>query len=105
MTTKAKILYFILSITQIGYRQLQKSDKVAFLDFTPVIDGKLDDKLINLERKKFSHFFQFDNPATDRTDITYILGYTATHLYLYIEVKADSITHRDRGFINGDGFK
>lgn len=105
MTAKTKIVYLILSIAQIGYGQLLKSDKVAFLDFTPVIDGKLDDKLINLERKKFNHFFQFDNPAADRTDITYILGYTPTHLYLYIETKADSITHRDRGFINGDGFK
>ncbi|MFO7863255.1 MAG: prolyl oligopeptidase family serine peptidase, partial [Salinivirgaceae bacterium] len=34
----------------------------------------------------------------------YFLGYTATHFYLYIEVDADSIIMRDRGYQNGDGF-
>lgn len=105
MTMKVKILYLILSIVQMGYGQSLKTESVAFLDFTPVIDGKPDDKLLTLERKKFKHFFHFDNPVTDPIDITYILGYTTTHLYLYIETKADSITYRDRGFINGDGFK
>ncbi|MBO9692926.1 prolyl oligopeptidase family serine peptidase [Chryseobacterium sp.] len=105
MKKKVKILGLLLFIVQIAYGQSIKSDKIIFLNFTPVIDGKLDNKLRNHKKKKFLHFFQFDNPAIGRTDISYILGYTTTHLYLYIETKADSITHRDRGFINGDGFK
>jgi predicted esterase len=102
---KAKILFLLLSIIQTGYGQNLLSDKISFLNFTPVIDGKLDDELVNLEKRKFKHFFQFDNPIAESTSVNYRVAYTPTHLYLYIETEADSITYRDRAFINGDGFK
>jgi len=102
---KAKILFLLLSIIQTGFGQNLLSDKISFLNFTPVIDGKLDDELVNLEKRKFKHFFQFDNPIAESTSVHYRVAYTPTHLYLYIETEADSITYRDRGFINGDGFK
>jgi predicted esterase len=105
MTTKEKLICLVLFIFQLMQAQSSKSEEIRFLDFTPIIDGKLDDKLISLQKKEFNHFFQFDNPAVTPTKVNYLLGYTATHLYLYIEAKADSITYRDRGFINGDGFK
>lgn len=105
MGTKEKLICLVLFIFQLMQAQSSKSEEIRFLDFTPVIDGKLDDKLINLKKKEFNHFFQFDNPPVTPAKINYLLGYTATHLYLYIEAKADSITYRDRGFINGDGFK
>jgi len=105
MKTKGYFLYFVWCMIQIVSGQSSQSDKIRFLDFTPVIDGKLDRKLIHFKQKEFNHFFPFDNPAASRAKITYLIAYTPTHLYLYIETPADSITYRDRGFINGDGFK
>jgi predicted esterase len=102
---KSKILFFLLLVTQIVFGQDLKSDKISFLNFTPIVDGKLDGKLANLPRMKFNQFFSFDNPSYDSISIHYRMAYTPTHLYLYIETKADSITYRDRGFTNGDGFK
>jgi predicted esterase len=102
---KAKILFFLLIITQMGLGQNLMPDKISFLKFTPFVDGKLDEGLRNLQEKKFNHFYRFDNLDTDSIGVTYRIAYTPTHLYFYIETKADSITYRDRGFINGDGFK
>lgn len=102
-----KTIFLFLWVIGISVANGQRvtQDKISFINFTPVVDGMLDDKLINLEEKKFNHFFQFDNPKADSIPVTYRIGYTPSHLYLYIETKADSITYRDRGFINGDGFK
>ena len=102
---KYKIFFFLLIITQIGLGQNLVPDKISFLDFTPFVDGKLDEKLTNLQKRKFNHFYRFDNPDTESFNLSYRLAFTPTHLYMYIETKADSITYRDRGFINGDGFK
>lgn len=102
---KSKILYFLLLVTQIILGQNLKPDKISFLNFTPIVDGKLDVKLANLQKNNFTHFFCFDNPSCDSVNVIFRMAYTPTDLYLYIEAKADSITYRDRGFINGDGFK
>ena len=59
MTTKEKLICLMLSIFQLLQAQSSKSEEIRFLDFTPVIDGKLDDKLISLQKKEFNHFFQF----------------------------------------------
>jgi predicted esterase/uncharacterized protein (DUF2141 family) len=37
--------------------------------------------------------------------VHYIVGYTPSHFYIYIETHSDSIIFRDRGSSNGDGFK
>lgn len=105
MKTKGYFLYFVWCMVQIVSGQSLQSDEIRFLNFTPVIDGKPDRQLLHLKQKEFHHFFSFDNVGASRTKITYLMGYTPTHLYLYIEAAADSITYRDRGFINGDGFK
>ena len=102
---KVKFLFFLLTIYQFGFGQNLMHNKISFLKFTPFVDGKLDDKLTNLQKNKFNHFFRFDNPNKDSIGLTYCMAYTPTHLYLYIETESDSITFRDRGFINGDGFK
>lgn len=102
---KQKILFLLLIITQNILGQHSIPDKISFLNFTPFVDGKLDNGLANLQKRQFNNFFRFDNPVTDSIDVTYRIAYTPTHLYLYIESKTDSITYRDRGFINGDGFK
>jgi predicted esterase len=102
---KAKILFFLLSITQIGFCQNSSLEQINFLNFSPIVDGKLDDELTNLKKRKFNHFFRFDNPELDSICVSYRIAYTPTHLYVHIEADADSITYRDRGFINGDGIK
>lgn len=102
---KMRILFLLLSIASFSYGQSKQSNKISFLNFTPVIDGKLDSNLAGLQKRKFNHFFRFDTPYADSISVTYRMAYTPSHLYLYIETEADSITYRDRGFINGDGLK
>lgn len=101
----ARILFSFLFFVQTANGQQSRPAKIPFLSAPPVIDGVLDSRLTGLEKRKFNHFFRFDNPVTAPVNITYRMGYNQTHLYLYIETEADSITYRDRGFINGDGFK
>jgi predicted esterase len=102
---KAKLLFLVLTVYHFALGQQLIAEKVSFLSFSPVIDGQLDDKLLSLQKNNFKYFFDFDNPLKDSIVVTYRLAYTHKYLYLYIETKADSITYRDRGFINGDGFK
>ena len=33
------------------------------------------------------------------------MGYTATHLYLYIETDAPEVSYHQRGYLWGDGYK
>jgi len=99
------ILFLLIGFIQIVNAQEVSPDEVEFLETTPSIDGKLDSDLHHLKEHRFNYFFHFDNTDSLKKDVTYRMGYTPTHFYLYIELKADSITIRDRGFINGDGFK
>lgn len=78
---------------------------IPFIDHTPLIDGRLDPELRDLPIYEFPLFTQFDNPPTDTIPVHYRMGYTARHLYLYIEAQTDHLNYRRRGFINGDGFK
>lgn len=78
---------------------------VSFINSTPKIDGILDENLNHLKKNEFEYFWQFDNPPIEKVPINYSVAYTPTHFYLYIETKTDSITYRNRGFQNGDGFK
>jgi predicted esterase len=86
-------------------KKVPPSDYVSFLDQNPVIDGKLDPNLRSLPKREFPYIWQFDNPVTDTITLSYRLAYTPTHLYVYTEAEADSITYRRRGFVNGDGYK
>ncbi len=98
-----RILLLLVGFIQVA--NAQKINLVEVLETTPYIDGKLDSNLSRLKEHHFNYFFNFGNTDFLKKDITYRMGYTPTHFYLYIELKADSITIRDRGFINGDGFK
>ncbi|HEX2627358.1 MAG TPA: hypothetical protein VHM26_00045, partial [Chitinophagaceae bacterium] len=100
-------IFFLICLTS-GFSSAQTQSHKATIQLIakdPVIDGQLDEGLLYLEKKTFNHFWQFDNPVTDTVKISYRLGYTPTHFYVYIETESDSITYRDRGFVNGDGFK
>ncbi|NRA51409.1 MAG: hypothetical protein HRU12_19960 [Phaeodactylibacter sp.] len=65
----------------------------------------MDEHLQSLPLQNFPNIWQFDNPVTDTVPVHYRMAYTPTHLYLYIEAASPSINYRNRGFINGDGFK
>jgi predicted esterase len=78
---------------------------IEYLSQTPIIDGQLDANLKGLVNREFGNFFQFDNPVTEKIPVSYKLGYTETHLYVYIEAKADKITYHRRGYLWGDGYK
>ena len=79
--------------------------QVAFLDTTPVIDGRLDPGLESMTANRFAEFYRFDNPELPRVEVTYRLGYTAHHLYLYLETDAPEVSYHARGYLWGDGYK
>ena len=78
---------------------------VAFIENTPVIDGKLDSDLSHLIENEFNHILDLDNPEMDPVKVTYRMGYTREHFYLYIETDADGVSYHRRGYLWGDGYK
>lgn len=98
------ILHF-LPLAQVYSQVAIQTKTIQLIHTSPVVDGVLDEGLHYLDKRVFKHFWHFDNPTTDTVKMSYRLGYTPSHFYVYIEAEADSITYRDRGFINGDGFK
>lgn len=76
---------------------------IDFLANPPVIDGVLDAALQPLPRRPFCFLYKADR-ATPDTAGDYRLAYGTTFLYLYIDIRADGIVYRDRGYQNGDGF-
>jgi len=105
MNNKVLILPIILIFQLLHVNAQEETIKVHFIENTPKIDGVLDTDLKSFQKKDFNYIWQFDNPPTDTVKVQYVIGYTPTHFYLYIETKADSINYRNRGFQNGDGFK
>lgn len=98
-------LFVILILIQILAKSQEDLIEVPYLVVNPKIDGVLNTDLESFQKRDFNYFWQFDNPPTDTVQVQYLVGYTQTHFYLYIETKADSIVYRDRGFQRGDGFK
>jgi bleomycin hydrolase len=78
---------------------------VSYLDKTPTIDGKLDADLTHLVEKQFNKIRTLDNPEMSPVKVTYRMGYTPSHFYLYIETDADKVTYHRRGYLWGDGYK
>ncbi len=76
---------------------------IEFLAREPVIDGRLDDDLRVLASRPFAALVKM-NPATTDTQGEYRLAYGSDFFYVFIDVAADSLTCRDRGYQNGDGF-
>ena len=76
---------------------------VDFLEKEPAIDGRLDDELSGLVRRSFAVQVKM-NPANPDTMAVYRLAYGSDFLYLFIEVEAEQLICRDRGYQNGDGF-
>ncbi len=81
------------------------SKSIEYIEFVPRIDGKLDASLEKLRERKFTYFWQFDNPKTDTIPVSFRLAYSKDFMYVYVEALDDSINYRPRGFWNGDGFK
>jgi predicted esterase len=99
------IFQLLFSLPSYAQKPKQHQATIQLIDKMPLIDGQLDTALSYLSKRTFNYFWRFDNPVTDSIKMSYRLGYTPTHFYIYIEAETDSITYRDRGFINGDGFK
>lgn len=102
---KAVLILVFLIIQLLPAKSQEENIKVPYLENTPEIDGILDEELMSLQKRHFNYIWQFDNPRTDTVPLEYVIGYTSSHFYLYIETQADSINYRNRGFQNGDGFK
>jgi predicted esterase len=99
------IFQLLFSLPSYSQKPKAHAATIQLIDKMPLIDGELDTALSYLNKRTFNYFWRFDNPVTDSIKMSYRLGYTPTHFYIYIEAETDSITYRDRGFINGDGFK
>lgn len=76
---------------------------VDFLPREPIIDGRLDGELQGLPLRSFSFLYK-PNPAVPDTAGNYRLAYGTEFLYVFIEVQAERVICRDRGYQNGDGF-
>ncbi len=79
-----------------------KMAPVSFLNGDPVIDGKLDSFLASLEKRPFNIVYKSNKGIPD-DETSFRLAYDINHFYLYVEVKAEKVICRDRGFQNGDG--
>jgi len=96
--------WLLASLEQTSFASTETPD-VAFIKSTPIVDGVLDSELNYLIKKEFNYIFDFDNPVTEPVNVTYRMGYTATHLYLYIETDASEVSYHQRGYLWGDGYK
>jgi len=76
---------------------------VFYLERIPVIDGHRADYISDDKLIKFGDIHKSDIDLPDN-GAGYFLGYTAHHLYIYIEYDDDTIIVRDRAYQNGDGF-
>lgn len=76
---------------------------VSFLSRELVVHGRLDAELSGLPVRPFAFLYK-PNPAVPDTEAAYRLAYGASFLYVFIDVKADRVICRDRGYQNGDGF-
>ncbi len=75
---------------------------VNFLEFPPVIDGRLDDSLRFLPQRQFTFAYVLQNDSV--IPASYRLAYGAGFFYVYLEAAADRLIFRDRAYQNGDGF-
>lgn len=105
----ALVLFFVLLgafpayTQQTIYRDTTPHLTVPYLADAPKIDGGLDMEVADLPVHQFGAIEKTDpNAPTD--EVTYRIAYGGNFLYLYIEAPATSITYRDRGYQNGDGF-
>jgi len=93
------VLLFIVFLGFCIYSQ----ENVWYLSENPIIDG-LQDENINKNKLKYFPYIHKSDENLDATEVKYFLGYNSEYLYIYIEVNADKIIYRDRGYQNGDGF-
>ena len=98
---KTKIL--LLLLLTISILRISAQNSVNFILHEPVIDGYADENLPGFVLSPFKVRFKSSDSNPD-INASYYLAYNAKSLYLYIEAQADSITIRDRGYQNGDGF-
>ncbi|MBK7143012.1 MAG: prolyl oligopeptidase family serine peptidase [bacterium] len=75
---------------------------VDFLEFPPVIDGRLDDSLRFLEERQFTFAYVLQDDSV--SPASYRLAYGAGFFYVYLEMAGDRLIYRDRAYQNGDGF-
>jgi predicted esterase len=96
-------IYFIFLLSACVIINAYGQKTVRYLNDGPVIDGYADTLLLDL---KLNYFNTLEKSSDKNQDVTagYKIAYNEKFLYLFIEAGADSITLRDRGYQNGDGF-
>jgi len=87
----------------IGESPQSLDEPVQFLEYTPTVDGLLDDRLSHLTVRNYTRMIRDEfNDAFPKAN--YRLAYGTDFFYVYIEVEADSLIFRDRAYQMGDGF-
>lgn len=105
-TKFVSVLLFLgvfLFVSNVLLAQGYDIEEVSYLSETPHIDGQLDEDLHFLKSQSFPVSLKSadSNPAHHAS---YRMAYGADFLYLCIEVEANQIVFRDRGYQHGDGF-
>lgn len=98
-TKRNVVLIFAILLPLIAFSQPQ----IHYLNFNPTIDGVADSGLPKFKITSFSKQVKSDE-SNPNVIGGYYLAFNHKYLYLFIETDADSITIRDRGYQNGDGF-
>jgi len=99
------LLYVSLRLNLIIVYEAQRGQitpEIDYIQFTPIIDGVLDERLKLLPVRELPvkiDLFLFKSFR----EANFRIAYTVDFLYLYMEGKADSIICKDRGYQNGDG--
>ncbi|MFW5877653.1 MAG: prolyl oligopeptidase family serine peptidase [bacterium] len=94
---------YLLIMFVVAINMISAQENVYYLERLPVIDGQRADYISDDKLSKFEDIHKSDDDLPD-IEAGYFLGYTAHHLYIYIEYDADTIIARDRAYQNGDGF-
>ncbi len=98
------ILSVVLLCSTLNNGRNTLSPEVTFLEDQPVVDGRLDDHLLDqLIPRRFNFRINL-NLFKGSAGANYRLAYGTDFMYVYLEAVADSFICRDRGYQNGDGF-
>ncbi|HUT82527.1 MAG TPA: prolyl oligopeptidase family serine peptidase [Candidatus Bathyarchaeia archaeon] len=106
------LLFVLLGLSLIKYllvsliykkKYLIQKKAITFLSERPKINGLLEDNLVDLPIRKFDARIRL-SPFQSSIKPSYRLAYGYDFFYVFIEINANEIVKRDRGYQNGDGF-
>jgi hypothetical protein len=95
-------IILLLLMETASSQEAESSLRVPFLPVSPLIDGSLDQGLDSLPVCRFQ-YTDLGQTGSHIPGASFRMAYGADFLYLFAEIRTDSLVFRDRGYQNGDG--